>query len=303
MSRAGIRVSPRDHPAGHGLPRVRMLLLLLLVTVAWLTACTSTASSGTGRSSDPPGRTSDPLSGGSTGSGALTGALTGSITVSAASSLTAPITKIAADFRAANPGIVDVALNFESSSTLVKQIQEGAPVDVFASADDINMAKLANTEQLVGAPVSFARNRLTIVVKKGNPEKLVSLADLGRAGVVSLCGEEVPCGRYAEQMLAAAGVEIPTNRITRGQNAKATLRAVAEGDADAGIVYVTDVTDVSGDLVESVVIADAQNVVGSYPIAVVRGTGNQAAAEAFVAFVRSPSAQATLTSARFLAPA
>jgi molybdate transport system substrate-binding protein len=228
-----------------------------------------------------------------------TGAVTGTITVAAATSLTAPFTTIGADFERANPGS-DVTFTFDSSTTLANQIRSGAATDVFAAADAATMTKLAGEDLIAGSPPVFARNRLAIVVKKGNPKGVRALADLATVGTVSLCGAEVPCGRYADQILKQAGVTIPADRITRGQNVKATFAAVAEGDADAGIVYATDIT---GDRVEAVTIPDAANAIAVYPIGTVAATGNGPAARAFVAYVLSPPAQAVLAAAGFLPPA
>lgn len=224
---------------------------------------------------------------------------TGSITVSAAASLTEPFRKIADDFEAANPGVTDVKLNFDASGTLVKQIQDGAAVDSFASADEANMAKLVDAGLVEGSPQVFARNKMTIVVKKGNPREIRTLADLASGPMVSLCGADVPCGKYADQMLQQAGVTIPTDKITRGQHAKGTLTAVADGDADAGIVYVTDV---SGDKVEAVPVPDSVNVIADYPIAVLKASTNGTTAEAFMAYVLSDAGQATRRAAGFLPP-
>jgi molybdate transport system substrate-binding protein len=223
---------------------------------------------------------------------------TGTITVSAAASLTEPFKKIGDDFEKADPG-VEVTFTFDSSGTLATQIRSGAPADVFASADDANMKKLTDAGLISGSPARFARNKLAIVVKKGNPRNIKALADLPGAGTISLCGPDVPCGRYADQILETAGVAIPEDEVTRGQNVKATLTAVADGDADAGIVYVTDVT---GDKVESVAIPDAQNAIADYPIGVVGATKNEAAAQAFVAYVTSPAGQAVLKAAGFQPP-
>jgi molybdate transport system substrate-binding protein len=226
--------------------------------------------------------------------------VTGALTVSAAASLTVPFKTIGDDFEKANPGLTEVTFSFDSSSTLATQIRNGAPVDGFASADDANMKKLTDADLILGTPVQFARNQLTIVVKKGNPEGIRTLADLATVGTVSLCGSDVPCGRYADQILEAAKVTIPGENITRGQNVKATLASVSDGDAEAGIVYVTDVT---GDKVESVEIPAAQNAIATYPIAVVKASTNPTAAQAFIAYVLSPPARATLRAAGFLPPA
>lgn len=235
----------------------------------------------------------------SSGSTPATGMASGTLTVSAAASLTTPFKEIGEAFRRANPGVTDVRFSFDSSSTLAKQIQDGAPTDTFASADEANMKKLTDAELVAGTPQVFARNRLAIVVKKGNPKSVKTLADLATVGTVSLCGSDVPCGKYADQVLQQAGVSIPTERVTRGQNVKATLGAVADGDADAGVVYVTDVT---GDEVEAVAVPDAQNAIATYPIAVLSASSNPAASQAFVAFVLGPEAQAILRRAGFLPP-
>jgi len=224
--------------------------------------------------------------------------VSGTITVSAAASLTAPFTTIGDRFMAANPG-TEVTFNFDSSGTLSKQIRDGAPADVFASADQATMTELVDADLVAGTPEVFARNQLAIVVKAGNPEGIETLADLATAGTISLCGAEVPCGRYADEVLARAGVILPSDVITRGQNTKATLAAVAEGDADAGIVYLTDIT---GDAVEAVVIPSAENAVATYPIGLVAASTNHATAEAFLAYVLSDDGQAVLRAAGFLPP-
>ena len=260
---------------------------IVALVVTLLVACGG-SSSGSATATNP-----------SSGSTPGTGMASGTLTVSAAASLTDPFKKIADAFRKANPGVTDVKLSFDSSSTLAKQILDGAPADVFASADEVNMTKLTDAHLVAGTPQVFARNRLAIVVKKGNPKGVRTLTDLATVDTVSLCGREVPCGKYADQVLQQAGVTIPTERITRGQNVKATLGAVADGDADAGIVYATDVT---GERVEAVAIPDAQNAIATYPIAVVSAAGNPAAAQAFTAFVLGPEAQTILRQAGFLPP-
>ena len=271
----------------HHRPRFVLLVVLASVGVACSSTSTGTATTGTGA----PGARIGP--GG--------GRVTGTITVSAAASLTKPFKTIGDDFAKRNPG-ADVKFTFDSSSTLAKQIQEGAPADGFASADEANMTKLTTGDLIAGSPRVFARNKLTIVVKKGNPKKIRTVANLATAGTISLCGSEVPCGKYADQILEMAKVKIPTGKITRGQNVKAALSAVADGDAEAGIVYVTDVTDVAGDKVEAVSIPDAQNVIASYPIGVVKASTNPSMMQAFIDDVLSPAGQATLQAAMFLAP-
>lgn len=235
-------------------------------------------------------------------SSAVTGepTLEGRLTVSAASSLTEAFERIATDFEAANPG-VDVTLNVDSSTTLAQQIADGAPADAFASADEVTMDGLVDGGETDGEPVVIATNSLVVVVEPGNPQGVRTLADLADLDVVSICGETVPCGRFAQQALDAAGVTIPTERITRGQNARATLSAVSEGDADAAIVYVTDAAS-AGASVETVTIPAEQNVVATYPMAVVAGSGAASLARAFVAYVAGPEGQAVLRDVGFGPP-
>jgi molybdate transport system substrate-binding protein len=222
-----------------------------------------------------------------TGDGAASD--TDGITVAAAASLRAPFQQLG-DVLEAEEAIV-VTFSFDASSSLATQIVEGAPADVFAAAAVEDMDRVAD-EGLVVAPQVFAANRLTLVTPAGNPGGITALEDLVDAGVVSLCDDAVPCGRYAQRALDAAGVTLPEDRVSRGQNATATLTAVAEGDAVAGIVYATDAI-AAGEAVESVPIGDG-DVVASYHVAVVDRTGRADAARAFVDLVLSESGQAVL---------
>lgn len=227
-------------------------------------------------------------------------ALSGSITVSAAASLTDAFEAIRDDFTDENPD-VEVTLNFGSSGTLSTQIAEGAPADVAAFADTTPMKTLEDAGLLAAPSVVFARNQLVVVTKPANPEGVSSLADLADAGVVSLCVETAPCGKFAGQILQRAGVAIPADRVTRGADVRATLSAVSEGDAVAGIVYLSDAAAV-GDRVDTVEIPEADNVVANYPIAVLGSTAHSEAADAFVAFVLSEEGQAVLKESGFLTP-
>jgi molybdate transport system substrate-binding protein len=218
--------------------------------------------------------------------------------VSAASSLTSAFAAMEPAFEEANEG-VDLVFTFDSSSTLVTQVFEGAPVDVIATADESNMADLVDEGLVAGEPTVFARNRLVIIVPTGNPAGIESLADLAELDVVALCGEDVPCGEYAAEALDDAGVTIDEGSVTRGQNAGATTAAVAEGDADAGIVYVTDQVAVD-DATDAVEIPDEVNVIAAYPISVL--AAGSAPAAAFVSYVTGPDGQATLAELGFLAP-
>jgi molybdate transport system substrate-binding protein len=282
------------------------LVAALLLSLALLgAACSSSSTTDTSATTTAAGVTPATAGGSTPGSvpGSIPGTTIGSvppgtIIVSAAASLTTPFKTIGDQFKAAHPG-TDVKFNFDSSGTLATQIQAGAPADVFASADQANMKKLTDGSLISGTPQVFARNKLTIVVKPGNPKHVQSLADLATVGTVSLCATTAPCGTYADQMLKSAGVTIPADKITRGQNVKTTLSAVSDGDADAGIVYVTDA---KGAKVDTVTIPDSQNVIATYPIGVVAATKEQANAEAFDEYVLSAPAQKVLQDAGFLPP-
>lgn len=226
---------------------------------------------------------------------------TGEITVSAAASLTEAFTEIAGDFSDANPGAT-VRLNFDSSGSLSEQIQRGAPVDVFASANQEKMADLVAADAVRGSPELFAANALAIVTKPGNPEGIETLADLPGSGTIALCGEDAPCGSLAAQVLDRAGVVIPVDSVTRGQNVKATLTAVTEGDAAAAIVYVTDAST-AGSRVTTMAIPESENDETSYPIASLADGSNPDLADAFIAYVRSAEGQAVLADFGFLPPA
>jgi molybdate transport system substrate-binding protein len=226
--------------------------------------------------------------------------LSGSITVSAASSLTEAFTKMGTDFQKLNKGTT-VSFNFAASSTLAQQIQGGAPADVFASADGANMQKLVSGGQVTAEPIDFASNLLTIVVKPGNPKGVKSVADLANVGIVSLCASTVPCGKYATQMFTQDGVTVPHDTTTLGQDVKATLSAVSQGDADAGVVYVTD-AKAAGKTVTQVKIPASLNVLAVYPIAPVANSQNTSLANAWVKYVTTAPGQKTLKSFGFLPP-
>jgi len=224
----------------------------------------------------------------------------GSITVSAASSLTGAFTQLAASFHRAHPGTT-VVFNFGSSGALATQIVAGAPTDVFASASPTNMATVQTAHLISGTPVTFARNSLEIVVKPQNPLGIHTLADLDKATVVALCVPTAPCGSTAQQALTRAGVTLATSKVSLGANVDATLAQVTTGDADAGIVYVTNAATV-GTSGLAVPIRPAQNVTTSYPIGVLATTADRPLASAWVAYVLGPVGRATLLHAHFLLP-
>ena len=233
----------------------------------------------------------DSSSGGSSGSGSPT-----EIKVFAAASLTAAFNKIGQDYTAANPN-TKVTFNFAGSQALATQIQQSAPADVFASADTTNMNKVRD---LVGSPQNFASNLLEIIVAKGNPKAVKGLSDLSNPDLkVVLAAPDVPAGKYARQALDAQHVTVKP--VSLEDNVKAVVTKVSLGEADAGIVYVTDVTAGSGK-VEGVDIPNDQNVPATYPIATVKASSHQSQAQAFVDMVRSDQGQQVLKSFGFLPP-
>jgi molybdate transport system substrate-binding protein len=216
--------------------------------------------------------------------------------VFAAASLTAGFGDLGQRFSAANGG-TRVVFNFAGSQALATQIRQGAPADVFASAD---LASMDRVKDLVGTPRSFAGNRLQIVVEQGNPRDVEGLRDLASGDLkVVLAAPQVPAGRYAAEILAKAGVEV--RPVSEEDNVKAVVTKVSLGEADAGIVYVTDVT-AGGDRVEGVDIPEDQNLVATYPIATVKGRGGAGQAQAFMDLVLSAEGRRVLGAHGFLPP-
>ena len=226
------------------------------------------------------------------------GTVSGNVIVFAASSLTESFGEIAAVFEKEHPGVT-VTVNFGASSALVKQVQDGAPADVVAIADTANLQKLTDAK-LVGEPTIFAKNQLEIIVPPDNPAGITSLADLAKPGVtVALCAEQVPCGKFAKQVLATAGLTLTP--VTLEENVKGVVTKVTLGEVDAGIVYLTDV-QAAGAKAIGIAIPANQNAVASYPLAVTTAAPNKTAASAFAAFVSSPDGQKILGGRGFAAP-
>jgi molybdate transport system substrate-binding protein len=220
----------------------------------------------------------------------------GEIKVFAAASLTAAFTELGEQFTTASGG-TKVTFNFAGSQALATQIQQGAPADVFASADLTNMAKV---KDLAGTPRNFASNLLQIVVEKGNPKGVTGLGDLASSDLkVVLAAPEVPAGRYAAEMLSEAGVDVTP--VSQEDNVKAVVTKVSLGEADAGIAYVTDVT-AGGGKVEGVEIPENQNVLATYPIATVKASKAKDRAQAFMDLVLSAEGQQVLSRYGFLPP-
>jgi molybdate transport system substrate-binding protein len=223
----------------------------------------------------------------------------GVLQVSAAASLTDAFAEIEVAFEAAHPE-VDLIFNFGGSSSLREQILEGAPADVFASSNTPNMRQVVEAGEVAGEPRTFVRNTLQIVVPAGNPGGVTGLSDFARAELlIGLCAEGVPCGDFAREVLANAGVipAIDTNE----PDVRALLTKIAEGELDAGIVYVTDVASRAG-AVEGIDLPEEVNVGAEYPIAVLANAPNPDAAAAFVSYVLSVEGQAILAKYGFGLP-
>lgn len=224
-------------------------------------------------------------------------ALHGTVIVAAAASLQAAFDTSIVQFEKEYPG-VQVKPSYDGSSTLATQIIGGAPVDVFASADEATM-KLVTDKDLAETPVTFARNTLVIVVPKNNPGDVRDLADLANPRVtVVLCAPAVPCGAASRTLLQNQGVKVTP--ASDEQNVTAVLTKVRTGEADAGLVYVTDAK--TTDQVQAITPKGAADVVNTYPIAVLKDAPNPAAARAFVRFVTGRAGQAILAKYGFQKP-
>lgn len=223
----------------------------------------------------------------------------GELLVSAAASLTDAFAEMESAFEDANPDL-DVVLNLGSSSALREQILEGAPADVFASANTSNMDQVAEAAEISGEAEIFVTNSLQIAVPTGNPAEVTGLEDFAREELlIGLCAEDVPCGDFGRQALAKAGVipSIDTNE----PDVRALLTKIEAGELDAGITYLTDVLSASG-RVEGLEIPAEMNIVAEYPIATLAGAPNPDAAVVWVEFVLSEEGQAILASYGFRSP-
>ncbi len=219
------------------------------------------------------------------------------LSVFAAASLAGAFNQIARTFENLNPR-ARLQFNFAGSATLAAQIQQGAAADLFASADQANMQQLVDAG-LVDLPVTFAKNKLEIVVGPGNPKRISGLSDFGRRDLVLvLCAAAVPCGRYAREAFSRAQIRVSASQE---QDVRSVVAKVALGEADAGVVYQTDVR-AAGKSVQGIQIPDEQNVIASYPIALMKGARNPTAARSFVDFLESRLGQRDLLAFGFLPP-
>lgn len=233
------------------------------------------------------------------------------LTVFAAASLTAPFTAIGERFAAANPGVT-VSFNFAGSQQLAQQIAQGAPADLFAAANDAQMQVAIDSGRILsGTQRIFAHNRLVVVTPADNPAGITGLGDLTKAGIkIVLAAKEVPVGQYALAFLAkaeaagsfGAGYEaaVLANVVSYEESVRTVLAKVTLGEADAGIVYRSDVANAAGAQVQQIAIPDPLNTIASYPIAPLQDSPQAALAQRLIDYLLSSEGQQILVDAGFM---
>jgi molybdate transport system substrate-binding protein len=233
---------------------------------------------------------------------------TGTLTVFAAASLTEPFTEIGKRLEAAYPGL-KIIYNFGGSPALRTQLEQGARSDVFASADAVQMELAKKSGVVQGATPIFVKNRLVVIVPRDNPGQVTAFSDLAKPGLkLDLAAPTVPVGHYSRQALRAAstayGADFEAralrNVVSEEENVKQVVAKVQLGEADAGMVYVSDVTPKIGNNVLMVQIPDAYNQIATYPIALTQSVQNRPAAEVFIGLVLSAQGQALMQAHHFL---
>jgi molybdate transport system substrate-binding protein len=234
-----------------------------------------------------------------------TPSVTGNITVFAAASLTDAFTELATEFKKANPGVGEITFNFAGSSALRTQLEQGARAEIFASADTVQMDAAKKSGVVSGGDKIFARNSLVIIAPKSNPAKVAASLDLKNSGLkLVLAAPEVPVGNYARQMFLKMDADpafgagfndaVLKNIVSNESNVKQVVAKVQLGEADAGVVYGTDITaSVAPDLTR-VEVPTALNVIAEYPIALTKDAGNTKAAQAFMDYILSAAGQTIL---------
>lgn len=236
---------------------------------------------------------------GSSSSASSSDEVSGTVTVFAAASLKESFTTLGKRFEEEHPG-TKVTFSFGGSDSLAASITGGAPADVFASASPKTMAIVTDAGDVSGTPTTFVRNQLEIAITPGNPDGIDSLKDLTGSGLkVVLCDKAVPCGAAAQKALDAAGLKLTP--VSYEQDVKAALTKVELKEADAAVVYKTDVRAADGK-VEGVEFPESADAVNDYPIVRLKDAPNAEAAEAFIALVRSAEGRRVLTGAGFLKP-
>jgi molybdate transport system substrate-binding protein len=236
---------------------------------------------------------------GSSASASSSDKLSGTVTVFAAASLKESFTTLGKQFEKEHPG-TKVTFSFGGSDSLAASITGGAPADVFASASPKTMKIVTDAGGASGTPATFVRNQLEIATLPGNPDKIASLKDLTESSLkVVLCDKEVPCGAAAQKTLDASNLKLTP--VSYEQDVKAALTKVELKEADAAVVYKTDV-HAAGDKVEGVEFPESANAINDYPITLLKDAQNAEAAKAFIALVQSAQGQKVLTEAGFLKP-
>jgi molybdate transport system substrate-binding protein len=261
---------------------VRAVLVATVTSTALLLAACTAPSARIAPTSPP---TADPLH--------------STVTVLAAASLTEVYGDLSARFEKLHPGVT-ITESFGGSSALAAQIVQGAPADLFATANEATMKTVTDAGLGDGAPVVYATNVLTLIVPPSNPARVTRLADLAKPGVkVALCDTTVPCGSAAAALLTAERLSVTP--VTLETDVKAVLTKVELNEVDAGLVYLTD-AKTAGEKVRQIAVSDAPNAVNRYPIVVLSRSTNKAAARAYERFILSPTGLAALKKAGFGAP-
>lgn len=275
------------------------------IPILWLLAVVLAACGGSG-ATDTPLSISTPTKGATGGTPAPSGTVTsvgGTLTVFAAASLTEPFTEIKALFEKATPGVT-VQYNFAGSPALVTQLTQGAKADVFASADQPNMDNAVKGGVIAGTPQTFVKNKLVVIVPKENRAGITTPKDLAKPGVkFDTAQASVPVGAYTQTVLdnlaklpdygADFKASVNKNTVSQEDNVKAIVQKVQLGEADAGIVYTTD-AQAAKERLTLIEIPDAQNVIATYPIAVVKDAKQAALGQKFVDYLLSTDGQAVL---------
>jgi molybdate transport system substrate-binding protein len=233
-----------------------------------------------------------------------------SLTIFAAASLTNVFEDIAARFKADHPDS-EIFFNFASSSELAAQLAEGAPADIFASANNAQMTVAIEAGRIAGTPQIFAKNRLVLIVPIDNPANIAALSDLANEGIkLVIAAPDVPVRTYTDTMLERLAADsaygetyragVLANVVSEEQNVRQVAAKVALGEADAGIVYISDITSDIRDHVTAITIPDAVNTIASYPIALTNDTPNPELAQEFIDFVLSDAGQDVLIAQNFV---
>ncbi|MFJ8632306.1 molybdate ABC transporter substrate-binding protein [Streptomyces sp. NPDC093568] len=265
--------------------RTRRTLQMTGVSAAALLALSACSDSAAKSDSSPSTSASDKLS--------------GEVTVFAAASLKESFTTLGKEFEKAHPG-TKVTFSFGGSDALAASITGGAPADVFASASPKTMKIVTDAQGNATEPTTFVRNQLEIATLPGNPDKVASLKDLTASGLkVVLCDKTVPCGAAAEKALTASKLKLTP--VSYEEDVKSALNKVVLKEADAAVVYKTDVK-AAGDKVEGVEFPESADAINDYPITLLKESQNPELAKAFVALVQSTEGQKVLTEAGFLKP-